>query len=260
MTGHIHIALDLTTLSALAAEQVVTAAHEAIAAHANFYIALAGGKTPRQLYQTLAQPAFANRVDWSRTQVFFSDERCVPPDHDDSNYKMAAESLLSHVSIPPAQIHRIRGELPDACLAADDYARLLLERLPHTPQGIPVFDLILLGLGQDGHVASLFPGTPILQERAKPVAAVYVEKLGSSRISLTLPVIEAAQRLLLLIAGSDKAGVVRDLLYASDASAGFPLRMIQPKGRMDWYLDAAAANKLDPGKLEALGYSVHPYS
>ncbi|HLQ26138.1 MAG TPA: 6-phosphogluconolactonase [Acidiferrobacterales bacterium] len=260
MTGHIHIALDLATLSSLAAEQVVTAAQEAIVAHALFFIALAGGKTPEQLYQMLAQPAFADRVDWSRTHVFFSDERCVPPDHDDSNYRLAATTLLSHVSIPAMQIHRMQGELSDARQAARDYAQLLLERLPRTPQGVPVFDLILLGLGQDGHVASLFPGTPILQEHTQPVAAVYVEKLHSWRISLTLPVIAATQRILLLIAGDAKAGVVHDLLYAADASAGFPLRLIQPEGRIDWYLDAAAANKLDPRKLERLGYLVHSYS
>jgi len=244
MARHIHIAPDPVTLSSLAAEQIVTAAQTAIADHANFYIALAGGKTPQRLYEMLARPAFANRIDWRRTHVFFGDERCVPPDHDDSNYKLAAKTLLSRVPIPTGQIYRIKGELSDAHQAAREYAELLLERLPSTPLGVPVFDLILLGLGQDGHIASLFPGTPILQERAKFVAAVHEEKLNSWRISLTLPVIEAARHILMLVAGEAKADIVREVLYAPNSLARFPIRMIKPSAEIDWYIDAAAASKL----------------
>ena len=244
MARHIHIAPDPDTLSSLAAEQIVTTAQAAITDHANFYIALAGGRTPQRLYEMLAQAAFADRIDWRRTHVFFSDERCVPPDHDDSNYKPAAKTLLSRVPIPTGQIYRMRGELADAHQAAREYAELLRERLPSTPQGVPVLDLILLGLGQDGHIASLFPGTPILQERAKFTAAVHEEKLDSRRISLTLPVIEAARHVLMLVAGEAKADIVRDMLDTPNGSARFPIHMIKPSAEIEWYIDAAAARKL----------------
>ncbi len=260
MTGHIHIALDTATLSALAAEQVVSAARQAVAAQGCFFIALSGGQTPRPLYETLAQPAFANRIDWPRTQVFWSDERCVPPDRADSNYKLARDILLSQVPVPGAQIHRMPGELPEATQAARDYAGLLLKLLPRNPRGVPVFDLILLGLGRDGHIASLFPGTQVLQERAQFVAAVHVEKFNTWRLTLTLPVLAAARRLLLLVAGSDKAAVVCSLLYGTEAASAFPLRLLKPEGRIDWYLDAAAANKVDPEKLTRLGYAIHACS
>lgn len=213
-----------------------TIAADAIADHGSFHVALAGGSTPRQLYQLLVTKEIAETLPWDKTHIYFGDERCVAPDHDDSNFHMASEALLQHVTIPDDNIHRIIAEQPDANKAAADYHDELQRLLPHDNNG-QHFDLVLLGLGPDGHTASLFPDTAILAERNKSIAAVYVEKFGSWRISITFPVIENAHHVLVMVAGSEKADIINDVL--NQKKSGYPIDTISQY--CEWHMDNAAA-------------------
>lgn len=222
-----------------AAERVLELGRAAIADHEAFHLALAGGSTPAGLYRELARQADA--LPWERVHIWFGDERCVPPDDDRSNFRMARETLLQHVPIPEAQVHRIHGEdEPHAAAAA--YDERLARSLPQEEGGWRL-DLLLLGLGPDGHVASLFPETDILGKHKALAAAVYVPKLESWRVSLTLPVINHAAHTMLLVSGAGKAEIVRRVLQG--APAGLPIQMIRPRGSMEWFLDADAAARLD---------------
>ncbi|ABA57843.1 6-phosphogluconolactonase [Nitrosococcus oceani ATCC 19707] len=226
-----------------AAEYWVRTAKRAIERAGTFHIALAGGSTPRALYQLLATEPYAGQIDWRRIHVYFGDERYVPRDHPDSNYRMAREALLDSVAIPPEQILRIQTEFPEPELAADDYAQVLQS---HLPEG-EIFDLILLGLGADGHTASLFPETPILTVRDRLAAAVYVKKLKAWRISITYPAVEKARQILFLVTGADKAAVVTHVLSPS-ADKTLPVQHLQAQGEVSWYLDAEAARKWEVTK------------
>jgi len=224
---------------------VVELAREAIAARGVFHLALAGGSTPKTLYRLLAQPRHAARIEWSRVHVWFGDERCVPYDHPDSNYRMAREALLDRVPLPPAQIHPMPTALSRLRLGATEYARLLRMLLPRDPAGHPVFDLVLLGMGPDGHTASLFPGTCGLHERERLVAAAYVDKLHAWRITLTLPAINAARHVMFLIAGAEKAAPLAHAM--AGAVPPLPVQRVAPSGELEWWLDTAAAAQL-PGR------------
>jgi 6-phosphogluconolactonase len=240
----LHIHPDAAALAGAVAARCADLARAAIAAHGGFHIALAGGSTPRSLYRLLAAD-YRDRVDWPCVHVYFGDERCVAPDHPDSNYGMARAALLQHVAIPPAQIHRIEAEDPDPHAAARRYAELLHDRLPRS-HGIGRFDLVLLGLGPDGHIASLFPDTAILDERRAWTAAVHVDKLQAWRISLTYPVIDAARHVALLVAGDNKAAIVREVIGDPAAAPRYPAGRLQPQGELEWFIDRAAARLL-PG-------------
>lgn len=245
--GHeIHIGGDVTATVAAAAAcwEAVTAA--AIRERGACHVALAGGSTPRALYELLASPSWRSRIDWRRSHVWFGDERCVPPDHPDSNYRMAREALLAHIDIDAERIHRIPGETEPE-LAAHEYEDALRRTVPATEDDVPALDLVLLGLGADGHVASLFPGTDILSERGDLVGAVWVPKLEAWRISLTLPVINAARRVMLLVTGAAKAGIVAQAITPEiDEQADHPVNRVRPSAGVDWYLDRAAAAGLGP--------------
>jgi 6-phosphogluconolactonase len=221
------------------AEHLLAAADEAVAGRGGFHWALAGGATPEGLYRLLAAPGYAARLPWSATHVWFGDERCVPPDHPDSNFRMASRALLDHVPVAPGQVHRMAGEGPPEAAAAD-YAEALGRDLPAAAGGVPVLDLVLLGLGPDGHVASLFPGTQALTA-SQAATAVYVPKLGAWRLSLSLPVLNAARRVWLLASGGDKAAVVRQAL-GEPGDDPLPVQRLAPRGDWAWYLDAAAAD------------------
>lgn len=246
LTGldNLHVHADAQSLARAAAERVLSLAGHNVEAAGRFTIALAGGQTPRQLYALLASREYRDLTDWSRWHVFFGDERCVPQDHADSNYRMAREALLDHVPIPRGQVHPMveRPEDPDA--AARDY-EALLRREVEAQDGVPVLDLVLLGLGPDGHIASLFPGTSILAERARLVAPVYVERLASWRVSLTYPMLDAARHLLLLVAGEAKEGVLAGLREA-DTPTGYPVQGLAPQGAIEWQVDRAAAGMGPP--------------
>lgn len=242
----LHIHTDPAALAHAAAARCIELARSAQAGHGTFHVALAGGSTPRQLYRLLATD-YRESIDWARTHVYFGDERCVAPDHPDSNYAMAHEALLRHVAIPPAQVHRIEADDPDPRAAARRYADLLQHRLPRPhAHATGCFDLVLLGLGPDGHIASLFPDTPILDEQRAWVAAVRVEKLSAWRISLTYPVLNAARHVALLVAGDGKAAVIRDVIATPGAAARYPAGRLHPAGELEWFLDHAAARLL-PG-------------
>lgn len=235
---------DPEALSCSAAQRLIECAARSIAARGRFHLALAGGSTPRGLYRRLASPEYARQVDWPRVHIYFGDERCVPPDYPDSNFRMAYETLLSHVPLPQAQIHAISADPATLPQDARAYGRLLSEQLPRSEDGVPQFDLILLGLGHDGHTASLFPGTPILGEREQPVAGVYAPAVPPWRVSLTLPVLDHARRLMFLVTGADKADIVRRVLLDPPAVPPLPAQRIAPRGESEWHLDAAAARYL----------------
>ncbi len=219
-----------------AAEHWVRLAKAAIKQAGAFHVALAGGSTPRGLYQLLASVPYASQVDWNGVYIYFGDERYVPMDHSDSNYRMARVALLDRVPIPPGQIFRIPTELPNPEAAAANYAQTLRSHLPQGSQ----FDLILLGVGADGHTASLFPGTSILSVRDRLVAAVYVEKLSAWRISMTYPTIDQARQILFLVSGADKAPIMASIL-AAPAGKALPVQSLRACGEVNWFLDKAAA-------------------
>lgn len=229
-------------VSRAAALRFVELAERAIDARGRFSVALSGGSTPKRAYQLLASDEFKERVDWAKVHVFFGDERCVPPSHADSNYRMADEALLSHVSIPARNVHRIMGE-GDA--AAN--ARLYEDELQTFFVGMPWprFDLVLLGMGDDGHTASLFPETTALKEQRAWTTSVWVEKLNAYRITLSVPAINHAAHIVFLVTGASKAERVAEVIQAERAPEPLPSQLIHPaNGRLEWLLDQAAAAKL----------------
>jgi 6-phosphogluconolactonase len=231
-------------LFAAAAEEVVRAANEAVNANGRFTIALSGGSTPKSLYNLLATNARA-ALPWDRMFFFWGDERHVPPDDPDSNYRMANEAMLSKVPVPPGNIFRFPTENPDAEAVAAAYEQTLRKFFQLEAGGVPRFDLMLLGMGPDGHTASLFPGTAGLKERSRLVIANWVEKLKTHRLSLTLPVLNAAREDAFLVSGTDKASVLKAVLEGSDPSEQYPAKLVQPKdGKLMWFLDRAAASAL----------------
>ena len=225
------------------AAEFVRLGRAAIAEHGRFTVALSGGSTPRTLYSLLAKD-YAD-FSWSKTFVFFGDERHVPPDHSDSNYRMVNEALLSKVSIPTDNVYRVRGEMPDAFAAAADYEEKVRGFFKLQPGEFPRFDLILLGLGPDGHTASLFPESDGLKEQSRPVIANWVEKFKTHRITFTFPVLNHATDVMFLASGSDKAEMVKQVLEGTNTPP-FPAQQINPTGRLVWMLDEAAAAKLAP--------------
>lgn len=233
--------------AARAAAEVFTAAARAAAdGRGRFTVALAGGATPRALYRLLAEPraGFRDRIPWDRVHVFFGDERHVPPDHPDSNFRMAREALLDHV--PAASVHRLRGELPDAGAAAAEYQAELARAFGLPAEGPPpALDLVLLGLGVDGHTASLFPGSDALLERRRWVAAPFVERLGAHRLTLTLPTLDRAREVLFVVVGAEKAGAVGRVLAPAAGDPPPPAARVRPEaGPARWIVDAAAASRL----------------
>ena len=224
-------------------EELAEAAAREFAAKANeergrFAVALAGGSTPKTTYEILARD-YSGRIDWSRTHVFFGDERTVPPDHEDSNYRMAREALLDHV--PVGGVHRMRGELPpdEAAEACEEELRDFFGSVE-----LPRFDLILLGVGGDGHTASLFPETSALEVHDRWVVANPVLKLDTTRITLTVPVLNAARAVCFLVAGEGKAEALKEILEGDPDPREYPASLIQPEGGPEWMLDRSAASLL----------------
>ena len=217
-------------------------AAESIAARGRFTIALAGGGTPRPIYARLAAADHAARIDWGKVYVFFSDERCVPPDDAASNYRMAREALLDHVSLPPGNVHRMRGE-DDPTLAATAYEQELCALFDAS--AAPAFDLICLGMGDDGHTASLFPGTAALEESTRWVVAQHVEALLSWRLTLTPALINAARHVAFLVEGAGKSETLWRVLEGPYQPDVLPAQLIQPiSGQTHWFVEAAAAAKI----------------
>ncbi len=239
----VQILPDASHLAQQAAQIFVDLSAEAIAERGRFLVVLSGGNTPRATLSLLASPGIAKQVNWGSVHVFWGDERCVPPDHPDSNYNMARQTLLAHVPIPDGNIHRMRGEL-DPAQAAAEYEALL-----HVfAQGNLSLrcDLIYLGMGDDGHTASLFPGTAAVKEKQRWVMAHYVEKMGMWRITMTPPVINAAAHIRFLVQGSDKADTLQQVLLGPRQVDHLPSQVIQAGsgGDLLWLVDRSAAQKL----------------
>ncbi|MDY6874808.1 MAG: 6-phosphogluconolactonase [Chloroflexota bacterium] len=240
---------DADSLARVTAECFVTLAAEAIIARGRFVVALSGGSTPRATYALLASREFAPRVDWSCVHVFWGDERCVPPDHPDSNYRLARQVLLDQIPISADNIHRIRGELNPGQAAVAYQAELetvlgadgrVGSRSQPSSRGR--LDMILLGMGADGHTASLFPGTAPLHEQTRWVVAHYVEKLGAWRVTLTPSAINAARHIVFIVTGGGKAKRLREVLLGPYRPDVLPAQIVRPAdGRLRWLVDTAAA-------------------
>jgi 6-phosphogluconolactonase len=232
------------------AERLGASAAEAIAAFRTVTVCLTGGRTPERMYQLLADPArqWHGHIDWPNAHLFWGDERHVPPDHPDSNYGMAARALIAHVPVPPVQVHRIRGELPDAHDAARLYAAELREGFARAGRRDQVFDVMLLGLGEDAHIASIFPGGPLVAESSPTrVAAVWASHLNAWRITLTPPALLDARRIVMLVAGDKKADAVHGALELPTDARRWPAHLLrEADDRVEWFLDRAAARKLSP--------------
>ena len=233
------ICLDTKELSRKAAEQFVALARQANAANGRFSVALSGGSTPKALYSLLATGEFSEQLTWRQIHLFWGDERCVPPDHAESNFRMVEESLLSKILIPSENVHRMIGEIEPASAAAA-YETELRQFFSSPPEKLLRFDLVLLGLGEDGHTASLFPHSSAVNETAHLVATTYVEKLNAHRLTLTFPVINSAAQISFLIAGQSKAAVVKEILAGQNSKA--PAARIKPNdGKLSWFITHDAA-------------------
>lgn len=229
---------NVRELSEAAARVFVEKARSSIDESGRFAVALAGGTTPKATYEILAREYGGPKdLDWSKVHVFFGDERTVPPDHEDSNYRMAQEALLSRV--PVGSVHRMRGELDPR-----EAATLYEEELEEFFGGPPVLDLVLLGMGEDGHTASLFPRTPALDVCDRWVVENPVEKLGTTRITLTVSTINAARNVAFFVAGEGKAEVLKEILEGEAEPHDCPAKFIRPVGNLIWMADAAAASSL----------------
>ncbi len=213
------------------AQNIVEYANECVKLRGLFSIALAGGSTPQRLYQQLSSQPLAEQMPWKSCQFYFGDERMVAHDHSDSNYAMAKQALFDRAPVPADNVHPI----PTDCAQAQDCADKYQQQLAATPS----LDLVLLGMGADGHTASLFPGTDILSEQQKDVAAVYVDKLAAWRISLTYPCINRSKRVIVLAQGEGKAAIVEEILRG-DKPEVYPLTRVRPKGQLIWHLDRDA--------------------
>lgn len=228
---------DAESLSRAAAELFAGEARRAVAARGRFAVALSGGDTPRRTYQLLARPPWRDEVPWARVHVFWGDERCVPPEDPRSNERMAREALLDHVPLPSEQIHPIRCPA-DPRGAAARYESVLRDFFGSNP---PRFDLIFLGLGENGHTASLFPDTPVLEEQARWVAEVYVSEQDLYRITLTAPLINRGAMVAFLVTGAGKAEVLRKVLEGPEEPRRLPARLIRPAGgEVRWLVDREA--------------------
>lgn len=226
------IASDEAALARQGSDRVTAIVAEAVRERGGALVSLTGGTTPRRMYERLAQDAA--RVPWGHVHLFWGDERHVPPDHKDSNYGMARDALLAHVPIPPGNVHRIRGELP-----ADEAAREYEGELAGT------FDLMLLGLGADAHIASIFPGSPVVQERERRVAAPWVAHLNAYRITLTPPALLDARQIVMVVAGAQKADAVKAALEGPEDPQRWPAHLLRGAGdRVEWLIDRAAARAL----------------
>ena len=237
------VADDEVELASRAAERIAQLIGAAASAHGSAIVSLTGGATPRRLYSALADPRqpWRSRIPWPQVQLFWGDERHVPPDHSDSNYRMAKTTLLDHVPIPADHVHRMRGELPDAREAAADYERTLNS----------AFDVMLLGVGEDAHIASIFPASELLDTRVerpqtrRRVAAIWVPHLDAWRITLTPDAILDSRAIVVLVAGANKADAVHAALHEPLDVPTYPAQLLRSAGdRAEWFVDRAAAARL----------------
>lgn len=241
----VRIFADVDQLARAAADEFARRATARAEAGKIFTVALSGGSTPKRLFKLLAEEPYRSRVPWSDIHFFWGDERTVPPDDPDSNFGAANRALFSQVAIPLDNIHRIKGEMSDPMQAAADYESELLRFFGLAEGEFPRLDLAFLGMGADGHTASLFPGTQALSEARRLAVAPWVEKLRTHRVTLTCPVFNKAACILLLVAGEAKAETLRQVLEGEPAPPRYPVQLIRPEnGKLAWYIDSAAGRLL----------------
>ncbi|MGE5234753.1 MAG: 6-phosphogluconolactonase [Acidobacteriota bacterium] len=242
--GEVRVFPDPQALAHAAAEEFARRTMAAVAAAGRCAVALSGGATPRLLFRELATASY-HSLPWALVHLFWGDERCVPPDHPDSNYRTADEELASRIPIPPGHVHRMRGEDPLAERAAADYERELRSFFALARGELPRFDLVLLGLGGDGHTASLFPGTAAVGEQRRLAVANRVDALATWRLTLTLPVLNHAACVAFLVAGAGKAEILARVLDGPQTPHALPAQMVRPDdGTLLWFVDRLAAARL----------------
>lgn len=227
-----------------AAGEFVELAQSAVHRYGRFTVALSGGSTPKGLYEILSDPTqtFREQIPWEKAHFFWGDERHVPPEHKDSNYRMAAEAMLFQAPVPEENIHRVRGEETEAWTAASDYEAHLKSFFLVKERGLPQFDLVLLGMGADGHTASLFPGTDVVFEARRMVVPVWLETSEAYRITMTPPVLNNAARIIFLLAGEEKAATLQSVCHGEFHPEIYPAQIISPpNGRLLWLVDKGAA-------------------
>jgi len=242
---------DADALARGAAEEFLRRAVTQLETRESYSVALSGGSTPKRLFELLAAEPFRSRMPWARLRVFWGDERTVPPEHPDSNFGAADRLLLSRVPIPFENVHRIPAELPLPARAASDYEVTLRRAFRLVEDDLPRFDLVFLGLGADGHTASLFPGTAALNETRRLVVANWIQKLDAYRITLTCPVFNRAACILFLVSGAEKSELLADILAERDRAPRYPAQLIRPlDGELHWYIDRSAGRALDRPETE----------
>ena len=250
----IRVLADANSIARTAAAEFLEAVRDAVCEKDSFTVALAGGSTPKALYELLAtNPLLQAKVPWSKMQFFFGDERHVPPDNPDSNFRMANESMFGKAPVDPKQVHRIKAEKPNAAQAAEEYEQELRTSFKLQADQLPRFDLVLLGMGPEGHTASLFPGTKALNEERRLVVSNWVGKLYTDRITLTPPVLNSAARIIFMVHGKEKAPALKAVLEGPYEPDQLPAQMIKPKeGKILWLVDPAAAGMLAPQAKRAV--------
>ena len=238
--GEVQAYDDADQVAHAAAELFVQTAAESSQARGRFRVALSGGSTPRQAYELLASGEFSTRIDWDRVDIFWGDERYVSAEDRDSNYRMTAEALLQHVPLPPHNIHRVRTEVSPPQDVASAYEEDIRRSFAN-PSSVPQFDLIYLGLGDNGHTASLFPHSPALQEASRLVLAEFVSAVNAWRISMSAPLLNRGRTVAFLVTGQQKARVLREVLLGPRDPERLPAQLINPEGKLLWLVDKSAA-------------------
>lgn len=242
---------DKPAVAKAAAQLFLETAVKAVAKNGRFLVALSGGSTPAALFSLLKEQPYINQIPWSKTHVFWSDERLVPPDEDGSNFKQANDLFLRFTAVPPNQIYRAKGEMPSETAVADYKSQL--QTITRMGESLPIFDLILLGMGNDGHTASLFPGPISKEEENEPIIAVTADYDGrpAHRLTFTPHLINKARLILLLVTGDSKATTVNHVINGETNQEKWPVQRIQPSnGQIFWYLDQAAARHLSHNAKE----------
>ncbi len=252
MKREIRIQRDGAAIARRAAQEFVQAAARAVREKGSFNVALAGGSTPKALYSLLVNdPTLRSQVPWDKIHLFFGDERHVPPDHPDSNFRMATEAMISKAPLKPEQVTRIKGEYPDAEQGALEYEKALREYFKLKDGEYPRFDLVLAGMGNEGHTLSLFPGTKALHADGRVTVRNWVGKLYTERITLTAPAASNAAQVIFMVTGADKAPALKAVLEGPFEPEQLPAQLIQPKnGQLLWLVDAAAGGMLSIGIRE----------
>ncbi|HEX4642855.1 MAG TPA: 6-phosphogluconolactonase [Candidatus Acidoferrales bacterium] len=255
----VHVYPDAAEVARGAARYFVDYAWQSIAKDGQFMVALSGGNTPSAMFEILASDEFRGQVDLAKVHIFWGDERAVPPDNAESNYGVARRQLLIRVPIPEGNVHRMEAERAGIGRAAHDYEEILRNYLPLDDRGFPRFHLIFLGLGKDGHTASIFPGPRVVRQTSRWVSTPMVTKLNMRRMTLTLPVLDAAQRVVFLVTGPDKADILHTVLQEK-TEPPLPAQLVQPRDRgiKLFLVDKAAAAKLTPAPAENSAAQVKP--